>query len=94
MEKEKLKYLSSMEGQDDLYNYCFKPRRTILEVCSIFFYFYDFFQQVFEDFPHTALAVPFQYYFDLIPDIQPRAFSIASSPTVSSLHYSFIIIIV
>ena len=64
-EKEKLLELSSAEGQQELYDYCNRPRRNILEV--------------FYDFRHTTPNIPFQYFFDLFPIIKPRAFSIASS---------------
>ena len=40
--------------------------------------------QVLQDFHLTSRRVPFEYLFDLIPPMQPRAFSIASSPQVSS----------
>ncbi|XP_071820437.1 NADPH-dependent diflavin oxidoreductase 1-like isoform X2 [Apostichopus japonicus] len=66
LEKEKLLEFSSAEGQQDLYAYCNRPRRTTLEVL--------------QDFPHVSSTIPLQYLFDLIPPIQPRAFSIASSP--------------
>lgn len=65
LEREKLLELSSARGQEELCEYCTRPRRTILEVLC--------------DFPHTASAVPPAYLFDLIPPIRPRAFSIASS---------------
>uniref|UniRef100_A0A8D0XD01 NADPH-dependent diflavin oxidoreductase 1 n=1 Tax=Sus scrofa TaxID=9823 RepID=A0A8D0XD01_PIG len=65
LEREKLLELSSARGQEELCEYCTRPRRTILEVLC--------------DFPHTASAVPPAYLFDLIPRIRPRAFSIASS---------------
>ncbi|ESO92772.1 hypothetical protein LOTGIDRAFT_216443 [Lottia gigantea] len=64
-EKEKLEELSSSEGQQDLYNYCNRLKRTTLEVL--------------QDFPQTCPRIPFDYLFDLIPPLKPRAFSIASS---------------
>ncbi|XP_076345848.1 NADPH-dependent diflavin oxidoreductase 1-like [Tachypleus tridentatus] len=68
LEREKLQEFTTAEGQEELYSYCNRPRRTVLEVL--------------QDFPHTTQYIPFEYYFDLIPSIKPRAFSIASSPTV------------
>ncbi|NP_001239470.1 NADPH-dependent diflavin oxidoreductase 1 isoform 2 [Mus musculus] len=65
LEREKLLELSSARGQEELWEYCSRPRRTILEVLC--------------DFPHTAGAIPPDYLLDLIPRIRPRAFSIASS---------------
>ncbi|XP_075761313.1 NADPH-dependent diflavin oxidoreductase 1 isoform X1 [Pelodiscus sinensis] len=65
LEREKLQEFSSAQGQEELYSYCHRPRRTTLEVLC--------------DFPHTTCAVPLDYLLDLIPRIQPRAFSIASS---------------
>ena len=64
-EKEKLLELSSAEGQQDLYDYCNRPRRNRLEVMY--------------DFRHTRPNIPLEYLFDLFPNIKPRAFSIASS---------------
>ena len=55
--------------QQELYSYCNRPRRTTLEVL--------------QDFPAVSSRIPFHYLFDLIPAIQPRAFSIASSLKVS-----------
>ncbi|XP_070532421.1 NADPH-dependent diflavin oxidoreductase 1-like [Ptychodera flava] len=65
LEKEKLQEFASTEGQQELFSYCNRPRRTTLEVL--------------QDFPHVSSAIPFKYLFDLIPPLQPRAFSIASS---------------
>lgn len=65
MEREKLLEFVSSEGQQDLFNYCNRPRRTMLEVLY--------------DFHKSAAQVPVEYLFDLIPAIKPRAFSIASS---------------
>jgi len=65
LEKEKFIEFNTAEGQQDLYEYCNKPRRHILEVLY--------------DFRHTTPNIPFEYLFDLIPQIKPRSFSIASS---------------
>uniref|UniRef100_A0A8C6Z1J3 FAD-binding FR-type domain-containing protein n=1 Tax=Nothoprocta perdicaria TaxID=30464 RepID=A0A8C6Z1J3_NOTPE len=65
LEREKLQEFSSAQGQEELYSYCNRPRRSTLEVLW--------------DFPHTACAIPAEYLLDLIPRIRPRAFSIASS---------------
>ncbi|XP_026960010.1 NADPH-dependent diflavin oxidoreductase 1 isoform X5 [Sagmatias obliquidens] len=65
LEREKLLEFSSAQGQEELCEYCTRPRRTVLEVLC--------------DFPHTAGAIPPDYLLDLIPLIRPRAFSIASS---------------
>ncbi|XP_004613420.2 NADPH-dependent diflavin oxidoreductase 1 isoform X1 [Sorex araneus] len=65
LEREKLLEFSSAQGQEELYEYCNRPRRTIVEVLC--------------DFPHTAGAIPPDYLLDLIPALRPRAFSIASS---------------
>ena len=63
-EREKLTEFCLPEGQDDLYKYCFKPKRNILEVLL--------------DFPRTTEKIPVGYIFDLIPAIKCRSFSIAS----------------
>lgn len=65
LEKEKLIEFTTPTGQEELYEYCNRPRRTILEVMK--------------DFPHTTPYVPFDYFFDIIPCIRPRKFSIASA---------------
>nr|XP_034958286.1 NADPH-dependent diflavin oxidoreductase 1 isoform X2 [Zootoca vivipara] len=64
-EREKLREFVSAPGQEELYAYCHRPRRTTLEVLS--------------DFPKTAAAIPCHLLLDLIPRIRARAFSIASS---------------
>lgn len=63
---EKLKEFASTAGQDELYSYCYKPRRTIFEVLQDF---------------HSA-KIPLKYLIDLIPEMRPRSFSISSSPKV------------
>ncbi|KAG0056310.1 NADPH-dependent diflavin oxidoreductase 1 [Gryganskiella cystojenkinii] len=66
-EKDKLRDFVSPAGQDDLYSYCHRMKRTIYEVL-----------QDFKD-----VRVPLDYMMDLFPVIMPRSFSIASAPLVS-----------
>lgn len=66
LEKEKLAEFCTSQGQEELYNYCNRVKRNIREVL--------------QDFTKTCAQIPFEYLFDLIPPLQPRAFSIASSP--------------
>ncbi|XP_028664663.1 NADPH-dependent diflavin oxidoreductase 1 [Erpetoichthys calabaricus] len=65
LEDEKLREFASAQGQEELHDYCTRPRRTLLEVL--------------QDFPHTTAALQVDYLLDLIPEMSPRAFSIASS---------------
>ncbi|RUS69230.1 hypothetical protein EGW08_023009 [Elysia chlorotica] len=67
LEREKLAEFCTAEGQEELYNYCNRVKRNIREVL--------------QDFTKTCAQIPFEYLFDLIPPLQPRAFSIASSPS-------------
>lgn len=67
LEREKFTEFTTAEGQQDLFDYVHRPRRTIVEILA--------------DFPRIAANVPAQYVFDMIPVLQPRAFSIASSLT-------------
>ncbi|XP_048202619.1 NADPH-dependent diflavin oxidoreductase 1 isoform X2 [Perognathus longimembris pacificus] len=80
LEREKLLEFSSAQGQEELCEYCSRPRRTILEVLC--------------DFPHTAGAIPLEYLLDLIPQIRPRAFSIASSLLVHPMRLQILVAVV
>lgn len=68
LEKEKLDEFLTPEGQEELYTYCNRPRRSVIEVLK--------------DFPHACLNLKKEYLFELFQPIRPRAFSIASSPLV------------
>ena len=74
---------------------------SILLVCYLFicmsFYLFNLivcFQsftnafQVLNDFPHATSRIPFEYLFDMITPLRPRAFSIASSHLASLLMSS------
>jgi len=80
LEQEKLEELSSSEGQQDLFTYCNRPRRTLMEVLY--------------DFSKSACKVPIAYLFDLIPVIKPRAFSIASSLKVNPQQLQVLVAVV
>jgi len=68
-EREKLMQFGSLEGTEDRYDYINRPRRNILEVMKDFHL-------------TTARITQINVLFDLIPFIRPRAFSVASSPSV------------
>lgn len=72
LECEKLREFSSYEGQEELFSYANRPRRTILEVL--------------QDFPHATGALTMAALFELFQPIKPRAFSIASSAASGKLQ--------
>lgn len=63
LEREKLDDFLSVEGADELYEYCQRVKRTIREVLSEF----------------RSARIPRDYVFDVFPPLRPRQFSIASS---------------
>ncbi|KAF8637155.1 hypothetical protein AX17_003059 [Amanita inopinata Kibby_2008] len=63
LEAERLDEFLSPNGADDLYDYCFRVKRTVREVLS--------------EFRHVD--IPLDYIFDVFPSLRPRQFSIASS---------------
>lgn len=65
LEREKLAEFLADDGADELYEYCFRPRRTILEVL--------------QEFRVAARSIPQEYVFDVFPASRPRHFSIASA---------------
>ena len=64
LQREKLLEFSTAAGQDELYSYCHKMKRTYFEVLQDF----------------SSVKLPLQYLLDLIPMMRPRMFSISSSP--------------
>jgi len=63
LEKERLQYFSSVEGQEDLREYNHREHRTVF--------------QCLQDFP--SCKPPLEYLIEMIPPLQPRQFSICSS---------------
>lgn len=81
LEKEKLNEFLTPEGLEDLYTYCYRPRRNILEI--------------FADFPKTSKNVKnIETLLDLVPSMKPRAFSIASSPYVHQNRLQILVAVV
>ncbi|XP_055617108.1 NADPH-dependent diflavin oxidoreductase 1 [Toxorhynchites rutilus septentrionalis] len=72
LEQEKLQEFSSFEGQEELFSYANRPRRTILEVL--------------QDFRYACGALTLTALFELFQPIKPRAFSIASSAVTGKLQ--------
>lgn len=64
LEKEKLLEFASPQGQEDLYTYANRPRRTILESLR--------------DFPHSTRRLTLPILFEMFEFIKTRSFSIAS----------------
>lgn len=64
LEKEKLLEFATPQGQEDLYAYANRPRRTILEVLR--------------DFSHSTAQLTLPILFELFQFIKTRSFSIAS----------------
>lgn len=71
LEKEKLLEFSSAEGQEDLFAYANRPRRTILEV--------------FRDFHKATAKLNLRLLFEIFQFIKTRSFSIASCPEYGKL---------
>ena len=65
LEREKLSEFSSTNGQYALYEYCKRPKRSVLEVLA--------------DFPKTTARLKIADLFQLINPIFPRPYSIASA---------------
>ncbi|KAI7853564.1 hypothetical protein BDC45DRAFT_510561 [Circinella umbellata] len=78
LQTERLQEFASAEGQDDMFSYCQRPRRTVAEVL------FDF----------KSATIPLEYILDLFPVIRPRSFSIASSPQVHPKEIDLCIAIV
>lgn len=72
LEKEKLLEFSSPEGQEDLFTYANRPRRTILEVLR--------------DFHKSTAKLNIQILFEIFQFIKTRSFSIASCPEHEKLE--------
>lgn len=71
LEREKLIEFTTAEGQQDLFSYANRPRRTILETLR--------------DFPHATSQLTLQIIFELFQPIKARSFSIASSKVSEKL---------
>ncbi|GAV53378.1 hypothetical protein ZYGR_0AI06620 [Zygosaccharomyces rouxii] len=63
-QREKLHQFATDQDMQDLYDYCNRPRRSILEVLQDF----------------LSIDLPWKYALDYLPLIKPRYFSISSGP--------------
>lgn len=75
-QRTKLHQFATDEDMQDLFDYCNRPRRSILEVI--------------QDFP--SLKLPWEYVTDYLPTIKPRYFSISSKPCDPSIELTIAIV--
>lgn len=74
----KLRELSSPEGQEDLHDYARRAKRSFLDVLTDF----------------DSARPPFEYILDILPKLQPRAFSISSSASCDPEHLTISMVVV
>lgn len=75
-QREKLHQFATDEDMQDLYDYCNRPRRSILEVVKDF----------------ESLKLPLEYVLDYIPQIKPRFFSISSGPCERNIELTIAVV--
>ncbi|KAK5782285.1 NAPDH-dependent diflavin reductase PWA37_005282 [Arxiozyma heterogenica] len=75
-QRNKLKEFAYDEDMQELFDYCNRPRRSILEVL--------------EDF--LSLRLPWQFCLDYLPLIQPRSYSISSGPCDPNIELTVAIV--
>ena len=80
LEQEKFMEFTTAQGQQDLFDYVHRPRRTIVEILT--------------DFVDTAARIPHEYIFDILSPLQPRSFSIASSQMTSPSEAHLLVAVV
>jgi len=75
-QRDKLKEFATDQDMQELYDYCNRPRRSILEVI--------------EDF--LSLRLPWEYCLDYLPLIKPRYYSISSAPNDPNIQLTVAIV--
>ncbi|AET41274.1 NAPDH-dependent diflavin reductase Ecym_7455 [Eremothecium cymbalariae DBVPG len=75
-QREKLMQFGLSEDMQDLYDYCNRPRRSILEVIQDF----------------ESLKLPWKFLLDYIPEIKPRFFSISGKPCDNNLELTIAVV--
>ncbi|KAK9881165.1 hypothetical protein WA026_014513 [Henosepilachna vigintioctopunctata] len=65
LEREKCREFTTAEGQNELFTYCNRPKRNIVEVL--------------QDFPNATKNLTIDMLFEIFSPIKPREFSIASN---------------
>eukprot|EP01127_Copromyxa_protea_P023966 TRINITY_DN9236_c0_g1_i1.p1 TRINITY_DN9236_c0_g1~~TRINITY_DN9236_c0_g1_i1.p1 ORF type:complete len:602 (+),score=123.03 TRINITY_DN9236_c0_g1_i1:217-1806(+) len=78
LQADRLLYLSSKEGYEELYDYSKKARRTYLDVIKDF----------------SSASIPLEYIFDFFQPLKARPFSISSSQLAhpSEIHVSMVVV--
>lgn len=75
-QREKLRQFGSDEDMQDLFDYCNRPRRSLLEVLQDF----------------LSLRLPWEFALDFLPPLKPRYFSISSGPNCADIELTVAIV--
>ncbi|QGN18319.1 putative NADPH reductase TAH18 [Kluyveromyces marxianus] len=75
-QREKLRQFGYDEDLQDLYDYCNRPRRSILEVVQDF----------------ESLKLPWEFVLDFIPIMKPRFYSISSKPSDHNIELTIAVV--
>ena len=75
-QREKLKEFAYDQDMQELYDYCNRPRRSILEVMDDF----------------LSVRLPWKYMLDYLPLIKPRYYSISSGPNDPNIELTIAIV--
>lgn len=75
-QRDKLRQFGSDKDMQDLFDYCNRPRRSLLEVLQDF----------------MSLRLPWEFALDFLPIIKPRFFSISSGPNHTHIELTIAIV--
>lgn len=75
-QRTKLRQFAYDEDLQDLYDYCNRPRRSILELVQDF----------------ESLELPWEFALDYLPVIKPRFYSISSAPSAKNIELTIAVV--
>lgn len=75
-QRDKLKEFGYDEDMQELYDYCNRPRRSVLEILDDF----------------LSVRLPWQYCLDYLPLIKPRSYSISSGPSDPNIELTMAVV--
>ncbi|CAL9731858.1 NADPH-dependent diflavin oxidoreductase 1 [Monosporozyma unispora] len=75
-QRDKLKEFGYDEDMQELFDYCNRPRRSVLEILDDF----------------LSVRLPWQYCLDYLPLIKPRSYSISSGPSDPNIELTMAVV--